>query len=72
MNKEETVMYLTEAGMDNGNNLYVRDMTQADAQFIQMCSDSRYIVCACGDRGQPYVIYSPTPVHRSTDSWWQT
>ena len=30
VNKEETVMYLTEAGMDNGNNLYVRDMTQAD------------------------------------------
>ena len=43
VNKEETVMYLTEAGMDNGNNLYVRDMTQPDAQFIQMCSDSRYI-----------------------------
>ena len=43
VNKEETVMYLTEAGMDNGNNLYVRDMRQADAQFIQMCSDPQYI-----------------------------
>ena len=43
VNKEETVMYLTEAGMDNGNNLYVRDMTQPDAQFIQMCSDPQYI-----------------------------
>ena len=54
VNKEETVMYLTEAGMDNGNNLYVRDMTQPDAQFIQMCSDPQYIY-ACGDRWQPYV-----------------
>lgn len=43
VNKEETVMYLTEAGMDNGNNLYVRDITQPDAQFIQMCSDPQYI-----------------------------
>ena len=41
--REETTMYLTEAGMDNGNNLFVRDLRTAGSQFIQMCSDPRYI-----------------------------
>lgn len=42
VNKEETVMLLSEAGMDNGNNLYVRDLRRKDSQFIQMCADPRY------------------------------
>ena len=43
MNRDETMMFLTEAGMDNGNNLYVRDLTKPNSQFIQMCDDPRYI-----------------------------
>ena len=39
----ERVMMLTEGGMDNGNNLYVRDLRTADSQFIQMCADPRYM-----------------------------
>ena len=36
VNEEETVMYLYEAGAGAGNNLYVRDLTQKDSQFMQM------------------------------------
>ena len=39
---DEKVMTLNEGGMDNGNNLYVRDLTKPNSQFIQMCSDTRY------------------------------
>ena len=35
-------MTLNEGGMDNGNNLYVRDLTKPNSQFIQMCSDTRF------------------------------
>ena len=42
VNKEETMMFLTEAGMDNGSNLYVRDLTKQNSQFIQMCAQPRY------------------------------
>ena len=34
VNKEETLMYLIESGEGNGNNLFVRDLRQPDAQFI--------------------------------------
>ncbi len=39
VNKEETMMFLYESGMDQGVNLYVRDLRQPDAQFIQMTGD---------------------------------
>lgn len=39
---DEKVMTLNEGGMDNGNNLYVRDLTKHNSQFIQMCSDTRF------------------------------
>ena len=39
---DEKVMTLNEGGMDNGNNLYVRDLTTPNSQFIQMCSDTRF------------------------------
>ena len=39
---DEKVMTLNEGGMDNGNNLYVRDLTKPNSQFIQMCSDTRF------------------------------
>lgn len=39
---DEKVMTLNEGGMDNGSNLYVRDLTKPNSQFIQMCSDTRF------------------------------
>ena len=39
VNKEETIMYLTESGEGSGNNLYVRDLRNKDSQFIQMTND---------------------------------
>lgn len=39
VNKEETMMFLTEAGMDQGSNLYVRDLRIPGSQFIQMTGD---------------------------------
>lgn len=39
---DEKVMTLNEGGMDNGNNLYVRDLTKPNSQLIQMCSDTRF------------------------------
>lgn len=39
VNKEETMMFLVEAGMDQGINLYVRDLRVAGSQFIQMTGD---------------------------------
>jgi prolyl oligopeptidase len=38
-NKEETVMYLSEAGAGSGNNLYVRDLRRPESQFIQMTNN---------------------------------
>lgn len=42
-NEEQTVMFLTESGMDNGNNLFIRDLGKHNSQFIQMCSAPQYI-----------------------------
>ena len=40
VNKEETMMFLNESGMDEGgSNLYVRDLKQPGSQFIQMTAD---------------------------------
>lgn len=40
VNKEETMMFLTESGMDQGVNLFVRDLRVPGSQFIQMTGDS--------------------------------
>ncbi len=43
VNREETVMLLTESGAGAGNNLFVRDLRKKDSQFIQMTSDMDYL-----------------------------
>ena len=43
VNREETVMLLTESGAGAGNNLFVRDLRKKGAQFIQMTSDMDYL-----------------------------
>ena len=40
VNKEETMMFLYESGMDQGLNLYVRDLRQPNSQSIQMTGDA--------------------------------
>lgn len=40
VNKEETMMFMYESGMDQGLNLYVRDLRIKDSQFIQMTGDA--------------------------------
>ena len=42
VNEEETMAFLDESGDGAGNNIYVRDLTKKDAQFIQMTSDMNY------------------------------
>lgn len=42
VDRDERIMYMTEDGMDNGNNLYVRDLGRPESQFMQMCADPRY------------------------------
>ena len=39
INDKETMMFLTESGMDQGINLYVRNLKQPNSQFIQMTGD---------------------------------
>ncbi len=39
VNTEETVMFLVESGMDQGSNLYVRNLRVPNSQFIQMTGD---------------------------------
>ena len=43
VDRDERLMLLTEAGMDNGNNLFVRDLKKPNSQFIQMCADPKYL-----------------------------
>lgn len=40
VNDEETMMFMYESGMDQGLNLFVRDLRQPDSQFIQMTGDA--------------------------------
>lgn len=40
VNRQETMMFLYESGMDQGVNLYVRDLQKPNSQFIQMTGDA--------------------------------
>ena len=39
---DETVLFLFESGEGNGNALYVKDLTKADAPFVPMATDFNY------------------------------
>ena len=43
-NEEETVLFLSEDGADNGNNLYVMDYDRPDKGFVQMTADMKNYV----------------------------
>lgn len=40
VNDEETIMFMYESGMDQGLNLFVRDLRVPNSQFIQMTGDA--------------------------------
>lgn len=40
VDKDETMMFLTESGMDQGVNLFVRNLKTDNSQFIQMTADA--------------------------------
>lgn len=40
VNEEETMMFMYESGMDQGVNLFVRDLRVPNSQFIQMTGDA--------------------------------
>jgi len=42
VNDSETLMFLFESGAGSGNNLYVRDLTKANSQFIQIADGMQY------------------------------
>ena len=57
-NEEETLMYLYEDGAGSGNNLYVRDLRQKDAQFMQITSNMDYQYTPVYDDGENIIIYT--------------
>ena len=57
-NEEETLMYLYEDGAGSGNNLYVRDLRQKDAQFMQLTSNMDYQYTPVCDDGENIIIYT--------------
>ena len=57
-NEEETLMYLYEDGAGSGNNLYVRDLRQKDAQFMQLTSNMDYQYTPVYDDGENIIIYT--------------
>ena len=58
VDEDETVMYLSESGAGAGNNLYVRDLRQKDAQFVQMTNDMDYQYMPIYNEGDKIYIYT--------------
>ena len=58
VNEDETLMYLYESGAGAGNNLYVRDLRQKDALFIQMTNDMDYLYSSLYDDGDRMYFFT--------------
>ena len=58
VNKEETMMFLSESGEDAGNNLYVRDLRVPGSQFIQMTDNMKYECGSVNTDGDKIYIYT--------------
>ena len=58
VNEEETKMYLYEEGAGSGNNLFVRDLTKPESQFIQMTSNMDYQYMPVYDEGDKIWIHT--------------
>ncbi|MDR2232208.1 MAG: prolyl oligopeptidase family serine peptidase [Tannerella sp.] len=42
VSEDERVLFISEAGADNGNNLYLKDLTRSDAKIIQLTEDMQF------------------------------
>ncbi len=58
VNESETKMYLYESGAGSGNNLFVRDLTKPESQFIQMTSNMDYQYSPVYDDGNRIWLYT--------------
>ncbi len=58
VNETETKMYLYEEGAGSGNNLYVRDLTKPESQFIQMTSNMDYQYMPVYDEGDKIWLFT--------------
>lgn len=58
VNKEETMMFLNEAGDSNGNTLFVRDLRVPSSQFIQMTADKERFYSSVDTQGDSIILYT--------------
>ena len=58
VNEKETKMFLIESGAGSGDNLFVRDLTKPESQFIQMTSNMDYQYMPAYDEGDKIWIYT--------------
>ena len=58
VNETETKMYLYEEGAGSGNNLFVRDLTKPESQFIQMTSNMDYQYMPVYDEGDKIWLFT--------------
>ena len=58
VNETETKMYLYESGAGAGNNLFVRDLTKPESQFIQMTSNMDYQYMPVYDEGDKIWLFT--------------
>lgn len=58
LNDEQTLMFLSEDGMGNGNILYLRDMRKPGAKFVKMTEDYELQYSPIGTIGEKIYIYT--------------
>ncbi|HOE93889.1 MAG TPA: prolyl oligopeptidase family serine peptidase, partial [Candidatus Cryptobacteroides sp.] len=58
LNDEESMMFLYESGMGNGNLLYVKDLTKKNAPFVKMVDDYELQYSPIGTVGKRIYLYT--------------
>lgn len=58
LNDEESMMFLYESGMGNGNLLYVKDLTKKNAPFVKMVDDYELQYSPIGTVGKHIYLYT--------------
>ena len=58
VNKEETLMFLTEAGEGTGNIIFVRDLRKPGSQFVQMVADRNCTYSVVDTDGDRIILYT--------------
>lgn len=65
VNEKETMMFLYESGMDQGVNLYVRDLRVSGSQFIQMTGDASKSYSPVESMGDSIIILTNAGAERN-------